>query len=331
MCPSFVRDAHPSVAAVIVNFNGGSYLLSCIRSLSAQTYPLTKIFVVDNASTDPSLATIKQELHCEIVQLGQNTGFAAASNHAAALAENCEWLVMLNPDAVLEPDWLEKMLEAVGKQPDCALFASRLLQHDERELLDGAGDAFHVSGAHWRRGHGKVAEGQYVAAEEVFSPCAAAALYHREVFLEADGFDETFFCYGEDVDLAFRLRMMGHHCMYVPEAVAHHVGSACTCRRSDFAIYHGHRNLVWVYFKNMPAPLLFLYLPQHLFWNLASIVWFTILGQGRVIIRAKWDAIKALPRVLRERRTVQARRMVSLRKLLGAMDRGMLRAYLGRH
>jgi GT2 family glycosyltransferase len=316
-----------SVAAVIVNYNGGPFLQACMRSLSAQSHPLTKVFVVDNASIDNSLATIEHEPCCEIVRLNQNAGFAVASNRAVALAEGCEWLLMLNPDATLEPDWLERMLEAAAKHSDCAMLASRLLQHEHRNLLDGAGDVFHVSGAHWRRGHGQIDKGQFMADEEVFSPCAAAALYRRDVFLAVGGFDEAFFCYGEDVDLAFRLRLMGERCMYVPHAIARHVGSASSGRNSDFAVYHGHRNLVWLYLKNMPGLLLFLYLPQHLIWNLVSILWFVLRGQSATILRAKRDALRSLPRVLRERRRVQSQRKVGCRALLRVMGRGFLRPY----
>lgn len=322
-----VPRSRGTVAAVIINYNSGPNLQSCIRSLLSQLYPLTRILVIDNASVDGSLATIEHEPRCEIVRLNQNSGFAAASNYAAALAAGCEWLLMINPDATLEANWLERMLEAAARHPDCAMLASRLLQHEHRNLLDGAGDVFHVSGAHWRRGHGRLDKGQFMTEEEVFSPCAAAALFRRNVFLAVGGFDEAFFCYGEDVDLAFRLRLMGERCMYVPDAVAYHVGSASSGRNSDFTVYHGHRNLVWLYVKNMPGPLLLLYLPQHLFWNLVTILWFMLRGQGATILRAKWDALRRLPRVLRERRRVRSQRKVGSRELLRIMDRGFLRPY----
>ena len=123
------------------------------------------------------------------------------------------------------------------------------------------------------------------------------------------GFDEDFFCYLEDVDLGFRLRLAGHRCMLVPDAVAHHIGSATTGgQHSDFAIYHGHRNLVWTFIKNMPGALFWLFLPWHLVMNLASIVWFSLGGHGRVILRAKLDALKGIPKMWRKRREVRRRR-----------------------
>ena len=325
-----LSDARTSVTAVIVNFNGGKHLRACLQSLSAQSRPLRKVLIVDNASTDGSLDGIERDARCQILRLGKNIGFAAACNFAAALTDDSRWLLVLNPDAELEPDWLEKMMSAARQRPNVAAFAGRLLSFHQRDVLDGAGDVLHVSGAHWRRGHGRRANGRFVADEEVFSACAAAALYRRDVFLKAGGFDESFFCYGEDIDLGFRLRLMGERCRYVPDAVARHVGSASCGKNSDFVVYHGHRNLVWLYLKNMPGPLLLLYLPQHLVWNLVTIIWFTLRGQGGPILRAKWDALRRLPQILRERRDIQSRRKVRFRELWRAMDRGLLTPYLRR-
>jgi GT2 family glycosyltransferase len=325
--PVTLSDVRTSVAAVIVNFNGGKYLRACLESLFAQSHPLLKVLIVDNASTDGSLDGIAQDPRCQIVRLEKNIGFAAACNYAAASTDGCEWLLVLNPDVELESDWLERMMSAACEWPDAAFFSGRLLNFRQRDLFDGAGDVLHVSGAHWRRGHGKVARGRFVADEEVFSACAAAALYRRDVFLDAGGFDESFFCYGEDVDLGFRLRLMGERCRYVPHAVAYHVGSASSGRNSDFTVYHGHRNLVWLYVKNMPGPLLLLYLPQHLVWSLVTIVWFMLRGQGATILRAKWDALRGLRHILRERRRIQLRRKVRIGELLRVMDRGLLTPY----
>jgi GT2 family glycosyltransferase len=164
----------------------------------------------------------------------------------------------------------------------------------------------------------------------VFSACAAAALYHRDALIEIGGFDERYFCYHEDVDAGFRLRLRGYRCLYVPDAVVRHVGSASSGRKSDFATYHGHRNLVWTFFKNMPATLLAVYLPQHFVFNFASILWFSARGQARAILRAKRDALRGLPQVLRERGDVQRHRRIGARALRSAMARGWLTPYISR-
>ncbi len=325
-----MEEARPSVAIVIVNWNSGELLDQCLSGLSQQTLPPRQIIVVDNASSDGSDNTVaKRYDSVKLVRLNTNTGFAAGNNIGISEISDCNWIALLNPDAVPNPDWLARLVDAAHQHPEYQFFASRMLLDEDASRLDGTGDTYHVSGAHWRRSHGQKANGRDVKQEEVFSPCAAAAIYRRDTFLDADGFDESYFCYSEDVDLGFRLCLTGHRCLYVPEAVVRHVGSATTGGlHSDFSVCHGHRNLVWTYFKDMPWPLFWLYLPQHILLNVVSLVYFSLRGQARVIFRAKWDALKGLPRILRERRRVQGSRCVSAWELRRVMAKGLLTPYL---
>jgi hypothetical protein len=160
------------------------------------------------------------------------------------------------------------------------------------------------------------------------SACAGAALYRRDAFLEAGGFDESFFCYIEDSDLAFRLRLRGHRCGYVPQAEVLHIGSALAGVESDFTVYHSNRNLVWAWVKNMPSPLVWIYLPQHLLVNALMLLLYALKGQGRPVLAAKRDALRGLPRVLRARSEIQSRRAVEPLELRRSMSRG-LSAYQG--
>lgn len=163
---------------------------------------------------------------------------------------------------------------------------------------------------------------QSKGSNEIFSPCAAAAMYRKKAFEEAGGFDEDFFCYVEDVDLGFRLRLLGYRALYVPDSIAYHVGSATTGdRHSDFVVYHGHRNLVWTYVKNMPGILFWLLLPCHLTLNLVSIFWFGIQGKGPVIIKAKYDALQGIPRMWNKRRQIQAGRHISIRDIWHVLNK----------
>jgi GT2 family glycosyltransferase len=199
------------------------------------------------------------------------------------------------------------------------------------QYLDGAGDSYHVSGRAWRNGH-RVSSAEWPAADgEVFGPCAAAALYRREAFDEVGGFDEQYFCYFEDVDLAFRLRLRGHRCVYVHSAIVRHVGSALSGYRGNFAVYHGERNAVWTFIKNMPGPLLWLYLPQHIALNVAALMYYPWRGQGKVVFRAKLDALRGLAAVLRRRKLVQRGRRVNPWTLRRALRRGVLEPYLARY
>lgn len=320
-----------TVAVLIVNWNSRNLLRECLRSLSAQTRPPDRVIIVDNNSSDDSLQVAGDLLNgAEVIRLQENAGFARANNIAAKAAGAVDALALLNPDAFPAAGWLAALVSAAESRPDVGSFASRMILETEPEFLDGAGDSYHPSGRAWRNGHRVRAREWPAGDQEVFAPCAAAALYRRTAFEAAGGFDEQYFCYFEDVDLGFRLRLRGLRCVCVHDAVVRHVSSGTTGYRSDFAVYHGERNAVWTFFKDMPGPLLLLYLPQHLALNAAALVYYPLRGQGRVVWRAKLDAVRGLPSILRRRANVQTMRAVSALALRRSFTRG-LAAIVRRH
>jgi GT2 family glycosyltransferase len=310
------------ITVIIINWNSGELLTKCLQHLKAQTIQPERVLVVDNASTDGSLiGTGKSAKNVTVLRMNTNLGFAAGNNRALAECDT-ELVALLNPDAFPEPDWLEHLLAAARANPEVAAFGSRQLCYDNPEILDGIGDNYHVSGLAWRERYGMRQQGQDFILREIFSPCAAAALYRRQALVDAGGFDEDFFCYMEDIDLGFRLRLEGHKAMYVPYAVVHHVGSASTGGEwSDFAVYHGFRNPAWVFIKNMPGILFWLLLPLHIALNLASILLFSMRGQGRVILKAKKDALLGIPRMWQKRRDIQANRVATISMIWKSLDK----------
>jgi GT2 family glycosyltransferase len=320
------------VAVLVVNWNAGALLARCLESLARQSRPPDRIVVVDNASSDGSLDLAAPYLNgAEVIRLNENAGFAKANNIAARAAGGVDALALLNPDAFAEPGWLAALVDAAERHPEIAAFASQMRLDATPERLDGAGDSYHVSGRAWRNGHNAAAASWPAGEHEVFAPCAAAALYRRVAFDEIGGFDESYFCYFEDVDAGFRLRLHGHRSLYVPSAVVRHVSSALSGYRSEFAVYHGERNSVWTFVKNMPAPLFWLYLPQHLALNAASLFFYPLRGQGRAVWRAKWHALLGLRTVLGQRSAEQRGRRVDWRSLRDAMARGPAAPYTSRY
>jgi GT2 family glycosyltransferase len=155
---------------------------------------------------------------------------------------------------------------------------------------------------------------------EVFGPCAAAALYRRSA-LEAVGyFDERWFCYLEDTDLAFRLRLRGGRCLFVPDSRVRHMGSLITGRESAFTLYHSHRNLVWTWVRNMPGPLVWRNLHHLIIGTALSVGYYATRGQFSTLMRAKRDGIVALPWLLRERRAAQSTSTADWRDLRALMQ-----------
>jgi GT2 family glycosyltransferase len=321
------QQAWPKVTVVIVNWNGERFLDRCLAALMAQTVRPHEIILVDNASSDGSVPIVRRYPAVQLMLSEENIGFARGNNLAIdASSIESEWLALLNPDAYAEPRWLEALLLAVKSHPQFDVFGSKLVNAAKPELLDGTGDAYHISGLVWRKDHGAVVPLSNEHEREVFSPCAAAALYRFGTVRELRGFDEDYFCYVEDVDLGFRLRLAGGRCLYVPKSVAHHVGSGTTGgQHSDFALYYGHRNLVWTFVKDMPGILFWLLLPLHLVLNLASIVEFSLRGHGAVILRAKRDALLGLPKMWRKRREVQQTRRIPIRALWRQLDKSVVK------
>jgi len=312
------------VAVIVVNFNSAAYLARCLDALSHQTFRAFRTIVVDNASTDGSDATAREREEVEFIGAGRNTGFAAGNNLGLRHADGAQWVVLLNPDAFPSPDWLERLLAAAATEPQFAFFGSRMLLAEAPEVLDGTGDVHHVSGLSWRRDHGVPARLGVATGGEIFGPCAAAAMYARQAVDEAGGFDERYFCYHEDIDLAFRLRLLGYRCRYVPDAIVWHVSSGIAGRRSDFATYHGQRNMVWTFVKDMTGVTFWLYLPLHLAANVAAIAVCAARGQLGVVLRAKRDAICGVADAWRARAEIQKSRRVPPAKILRVLARGWL-------
>jgi len=308
------KNDNSKVTVIIVNWNGERFLERCLTALMNQTVKPHEIILLDNGSSDNSVEIARRFPAVQLLLQNRNTGFARGNNLAIdAASKESEWIALLNPDAFAEPRWLEALLTEAARNPGFDILGSKLINAIDPTLLDGQGDAYHISGLVWRIGHGMPVSAAIENTREVFSPCAAAALYRHSALDKVGGFDEDYFCYLEDVDLGFRLRLGGYRCLYVPQSVAYHVGSGTTGgQHSDFSRYHGHRNLVWTFVKNMPVFLFWSLLPIHLLLNLFSIAYFSMHGQGKVILTAKWDAIKGIPKMWRKRRKIQSSRSAPL-------------------
>jgi GT2 family glycosyltransferase len=281
-----------------VNFNAGETLAHCLEAIATQSVRPQRLLLIDNASTDGSLEKARDLIAknpilspiSEICANPENIGFAAANNQAIAMCKT-EFVALLNPDAIPHPDWLGNLLAAAARYPEAASFGSLQMLDSASKTVDGLGDIYHPAGICWRRRHGKTLRPRDLVEVETTSACAAAALYRRTAFLEAGGFNENFFCYVEDVDLGLRLRQFGHTAIFVPTAVVEH---ASENSRSDFAVYHGHRNIVWCFFKNTPPALLPILLIPHLLLSFCAFTSCALRGQATVFLRAKVDALRGL-------------------------------------
>lgn len=306
-------------SVIIVNYNGGDYLREALASLAAQTVDDFEVFLVDNASTDGSMErlgdALPQRLH--IRQQDENLGFARGNNLPAHEAIG-DWIVLLNPDAVAAPDWLERIADAAARYPDTVMFASTQIDLHNPENMDGAGDAYLAFGIPWRGGFGRPLS-ELPPEGTCFSPCGAGAAIRRDVFLAHNGFDERFFCFCEDVDLGYRLRLAGEQCVFLPDAIIHHAGGGLSGRTSEFSLYHGARNRLWTYVKNTPLRILVLTLPFHI--ALTAVILFRGLFTGRFggTWRGLWAGLRGLGPFMAERKARKSTRKTSICSLASAM------------
>jgi GT2 family glycosyltransferase len=309
----------PQFSILIVNYNAGAHLERCLHALRAQTIKAFEAIIVDNDSRDDSLARCAEHLsdpRFRLVRMFRNAGFAAGNNQGAALAR-AEWIVTLNPDAFPEPGWLAALSRAVREYPDVDMFGSTQISASDPSRLDGGGDAYLAIGVPWRGGYGHPT-GKPEHDYETFGPCAAAAMYKAATFRHAGGFDEDFFCYVEDADLAFRIRLSGGRCVQLHDAVVRHVGGATSDSSGRFARYHGIRNLIWTFAKNVPAPMFWALLPLHVIALLTLLVKAVYRGNAAPIFNGIRDAVCRLPSVWKKRQQIQEQRCTRTRDIARA-------------
>jgi len=301
------------VAVNIVTFNSADDIGACLESLASQTFRDFHIHVLDNASSDNTVAKLRG-YDVTLVQSGVNTGFAKAHNDLVR-AYPAEYVLMLNPDAVLKPAFLEKIVAALDSRPDAASATGKLLRLDGK-TLDSTGIIMLRSQRHLDRGAGEPDLGQFDKAEDVFGPSGAAALYRvkalQDVVVGGQFFDEDFFAYREDADLAWRCRLMGWNSIYVPDAVALHRRRVTPERRSQLPAiinYHGVKNRFLLRLNNMTASL---YARDFLPITLRDL---SVVGY--VFVR-EWKSMGALfyvvmnfSRLWKKRRAIQGRRTIS--------------------
>jgi GT2 family glycosyltransferase len=315
----------PEVSIVVVTWNGRRFLEACLTAAEAQGDVTAEIVLVDNASTDGTISFVRERFpRVRIVQLQENQGFAGGNN-AGARAARGRFLAFLNNDTVPQPGWLAALRGGIDLETGVALATSRIVYLHDPTVIDSAGDGLFRAGGAFKRHHGDAVD----AADrggEVFGVCGAACLISTTVFEELGGFDADFFASHEDVDLSYRARLLGYRCRYVAEAIVHHVGSATLGTVSDFAVFHGQRNLEWMYFKNTPGSLLIRTLPAHVLYNTAAGLHFARQGRLGAFLKGKWAAIAGFPGVMRKRDQVQRTRRVGSAAIEPHLERSWLAA-----
>jgi GT2 family glycosyltransferase len=302
--------ALPHVTTVVQNWNRSDLLQPCLAALLGQSYPSSEIILVDNGSTDDSVAYVREGFpEVTIIALPDNKGFAAGNN-IAIRASSSKYIALLNNDAQPEPHWLEALVDTLAACPEVGFCASKMLYLDDPAIIDAAGDVFYDYGAGGKRGMDQPDGLEFSQPQYVFGACAGAAIYRRDMLKDIGLFDEDFFLYMEDIDLSFRAQLRGHRCLFVPAARVYHQVAATTGRGSPLSIYYSLRNMPYVLAKNLPFSLLVRHLGSILFYHLAGDVVFALSGYTGAVARARGDNLRMMRKMLAKRKRIQSTRRV---------------------
>lgn len=298
----------PKVSVVILNWNGRRYLDDCLTSLEAQNYPGFEVILVDNGSTDGSVEWVAGRFpQVQVIRNETNVGFAAGNNQAIR-ASQAEFVVTLNNDTRVEPGWLAALVAAAEEDPAVGMCASKMLFAGRPGIINSTGINLDPVGIAWDRRGGELDDGQETEPTEVFGPCAGAALYRRAMLDQIGLFDERFFAYMGDVDLAWRARLAGWCCLYVPRARVYHVHSATAREGSPFKNRLLGRNKIWTIAKNYPTARLALYLPLIMLYDLAAVLYALAVRRDISSLQGRLQGLRGLSDVWRQRRRIQALR-----------------------
>lgn len=314
-----LTESAPFFSVLIVNYNCGEYVQMALNSLKRQTFRDFEVCLIDNGSSDGSIENLKTDglpAFCLMAE-SENHGFARGNNLAAGNAHG-RWLALLNPDATAAPDWLQKVADGIARHADTESFACTQIAMDDADRLDGVGDNYLAYGIPWRGGYRRPVS-ELPEEGECFSACGASAIVRRDVFQKLGGFDERLFCYCEDVDLGYRLRLAGGRCIFLPEAQVEHLGGGSSDKVSGFAVRLGTRNRLWIYLKNTPTPLLLAGLPLHVALTLAILARGLFTGRFGATWQGLKEAFAGLGTTLDARRSTQATRQASTADLLRTM------------
>jgi GT2 family glycosyltransferase len=306
------------VAVTIVTYNSERFIRQCLESVLAQDDPQIELIVADNASSDGTVQVLREfEDRARVVYNGKNIGFAAGQNQAIALSD-ADWILTLNPDVRLQPDFVSALVTAGEADPSAGSVCGKLLSMSEsceippEPVFDSTGIYFTPNLRHFDRGSRDRDRGQYDQPEYVFGATGAAALYRREMIRDisigGEFFDADFFAYREDADLAWRAQLLGWKCLYAPGAVAHHVRSVLPSNRqslSPIINMHSVKNRFLMRIKNITGDLY----RRH---------WAAITARDLLVIGAcltyEFSSLRAFPLILRNFRRTWAKRREIMRR-----------------
>jgi GT2 family glycosyltransferase len=332
----------PIASAIVLNYNGLGFATESVRSLLEQDLPGLEVLVVDNGSTDGSADEIERTFsgRVRVLRSPRNLGFGAGNNLGIREARG-RHVILLNNDAVAAPSFARELVAAAEGDASVGMVAAKVLEYARRDVLDTVGHLLYPDGLNRGRGRLETDRGQYDACRTTLFPSGAAALYTRRMLDDIGLFDESFFLYGDDAELGLRGRLARWECALAPRAVAYHHYSRSAGAYSRLKAFYVERNRVLVLFRLFPMSLI-LVSPAYTAARLALQAWGALTGRGAagrlaastpiptlaaIALRAYASALRALPRILRQRWRERSRRRLRTAEFRRLLDEFRLRAH----
>ncbi len=282
------------VSIVIPNYNGKHFLKKCLDSISKQTYKNIETIVVDNASSDNSIEFLKDEYPNVItISMTTNTGFSGAVNKGIIESKG-DYVFLLNNDTEIDEKCVEYLVNTIKQNQNIFSVNSKMIQYNNRALLDDAGDEYNIFGWAFKRGFNQRVQTN-IKPRRVFTCCAGAAIYNKKILNKIGYFDEAFFAYLEDVDIGFRANCFGYKNIFCPDAIVYHIISGTTGnKKTEFKTKLSARNNVYLIYKNLPSLLILLNLPFLIIGALIKALFFSKHRLGNIYIRETINALTDL-------------------------------------
>ena len=274
------------VSVVTPNYNGERFLKTFFDSLNQDSDYIGEVIIVDNGSNDKSLEYINGNsfsFPVKIIENSENLGFAPAVNQGIKSA-NHEYIFSLNNDTEVKKGSIKQMIDLISSSDDIFSVQAKMLQYNNKNLIDDVGDEYNLLAWTKKTGENHDAS-EFSEVREIFSSCAGAAMYKKSLLEEIGFFDDNFFAYMEDVDLALRSKIKGYRNLLCPQAIVYHIGSATSgSRYNEFKVRLAARNNVWVVYKNLPIPMKILNFIFLFFGFLIKYIFFLRKGFGPIYL-----------------------------------------------
>ena len=277
------------ISVITPNYNGSKYLKNYFNSLALEKEYIKEIIIVDNGSSDDSILNIKKlagdlGFNFKIIENKSNLGFAKAINQGIKISSS-KFVYLLNNDVEIEKGAISTLINFISDKDDVFSLSSKMIQYNNRNLIDDAGDEYTLFG--WTKKAGNnVSIDKYNENREIFASCAGAALYRKEIFNEIGFFDENFVSYVEDIDLGFRSQIFGYKNYYVANSIVYHIGSATSgSKYNEFKIKISARNNVWLIYKNFTIPLKIINILFLIVGFLVKYLFFLKKGYGNIYLK----------------------------------------------